>query len=247
MRENRVLFVMHCKNPDRREHLYQVISEMKIPLGYEGVAIEIPYSEKGIAGEYNRIIKEDDAKYKFYLSDNVERVDYQMAMRVIDFFRKDSKVGMIGLFGSELPLDGDFTKARKRYGSYEFQNDGKVMAYAAENPIFRQRVHVLDDGLVATCRDIAWDEAVEPHFLMAAQCCRFRRTGFEIYVPMQNTPWLLHHENRCLYGEPVEPARNAARKHFLATYLDIIQPKVSILIPAYNQPGFFLEAFEVVN
>ena len=239
--DHQVTVVLNYRSEAGRDNAIRILSNLKMP---EGRLYVVPHSKHGLAAEYNRILAKDDAPYKIYVSDNIRALNPGLVEYLLQFFQQDPDIGMVGLMGGELPLDGNPSMAMRRYGSYVYSGENGVLCgYRAENPLFLQKVHVLDAGIVATSCDIPWDESMDSDFLMAAQCCRFRRQKLGVYVPMQNAPWVQYHEDRCLYGKDSQ-MEEEGRARFLENYLDVIQPKVSVLIPAYNQPVFFREALE---
>lgn len=195
----------------------------------------------GRARSYNRILREDKARYKIYLSSKISFLHRGLFSYLPYFFEENPRCGILGLLGSEIPLTGNPGQGEQVYGRYDWDGD-MGNEYPSENPLFRQPVHHLAEGFLVTSRDISWDENVPEEYLAAAQCCRFRQAGLEVLVPMQNQPWVRYRENGCIFRH--QEKWEAGRQQFLDAYREIVQPKVSVLIPAYNQPVFFQAALE---
>lgn len=243
MNHHRIAIILNHRSEKGKKSAMRMWQGIKILDGWQGTVYSVPYSENGLAAQYNHILEKDDAKYKIYVSDNISWIHSDIAFRLLNLFFSDSRVGMIGLMGSELPLDGLLSGAKRIYGCYSYQQeDDRVRRYMGESPLYYQEVHVLDQELVATCHDMKWDESVKSDVLVTAQCCKFRKEGLHVAVPMQNTEWALHAEDRCPYVKGRD--NEAVCTEFLKTHLDFVQPKVSILIPAYNQPVYFQKALE---
>ena len=154
---------------------------------------------------------------------------------------------MIGYYGSELPLDGDYTQAKSRYGRYfYFTEGGEGKIHNEKSFVMDKTVHILEGSFVATNVDIPWDEDMDNDFLLAAQCLRYREAGYEVCAAWQEKPILIFEgdENFTYHAKKNFTAYNKAREKFCKAYLKQRMPLVSILIPAYNQPKFFQEALE---
>lgn len=216
----------------------------------EGIILPKGYSlrvygveAKGRAAAYNRILREDGARYKLYISATVKRIHGGLLPYLLQFFEANPRCGIMGLIGSELPLDGNPACGKRIFGRYDCEQGGQG-SFWGENPLFCQRVHHLGSGFLVTSHDMLWDESMAEEFLAASQCCRFRRQGLDALVPMQNQAWVCYREDRCIFRRQEELETGEGRERFLAAYRDMVQPKVSVLIPAYNQPEFFRAALE---
>jgi hypothetical protein len=55
-------------------------------------------------------------------------------------------------------------------------------------------VETVDGFLMVTNRDISWREDIFDgwDFYDASQCAEYRRSGYKIVVPRQNSPWTAH-------------------------------------------------------
>ena len=197
---------------------------------------------KKTAATYNKIQRTSDAKYKFFLQTPIANINPNIFFAVINSFFFKPNFALLGLFGSELPSDGDYTKAKNFYGEYNFVDvDGQQKNYHGQPPLFSQRVHVVDDGFFATAEDVDWDEKVDDEFLIAAQCCRLREKNFEVGVVYQDSPQIIFMRDEFSYSRQLN---EKSRKKFFSRYKKVVAPLVSICIPTYNQPEFFRQALE---
>lgn len=196
-----------------------------------------------LATTYNDAMRQSTAKHKLYIDKTARLCDRLLLRRVaVLFSRDDQPCGAYGLYGSELPLNGDFTRSRHRYGRHCYLFDGGTDAVSTrgENSFATQPVHVVDSAFFLTGVDAPWDEDMDDRLAVAAQCCQLRRRGAAIVVPPQS--YDLAAVNRpCDYNLYLSPTLLAK---FYEKYRDVICPLVSVLIPTYNQPRFFRQALE---
>lgn len=236
---NKIAIIIHRTNEIVCQNLLDSLSKLEIPQGYD---VEVMVFDNSVsrANSYNEGMRQSTAKYKIYIDETGIVVNTGLLIDIISLFNIDNSIGIVGLYGSEMPIDGDFTASKNRYGLYGNSTDGRNLTslMKGKNPIWHQDVHCIDSAFVATSHDIEWDEDENEVLLVAAQCCRFRLNGYHVSVPMQDIPW-------CVFGS--QSVYNAvielyALKRFFNRYLEIIQPLVSILIITYNQPAFFEQA-----
>ena len=64
--DHQVAIVLNYRSEAGRDNAIRILSNLKMP---EGLLYVVPYSEHGLAAEYNRILAKDDARYKIYVSD----------------------------------------------------------------------------------------------------------------------------------------------------------------------------------
>ena len=235
------------------EKSIQALRDINIPKGcrVECVVVE---DNGSLAAAYNMAIKQSSAKYKIYVNRDIERVDANLLHSLCMYFMQlDFTVGIIGLWGSEMPADGDYTKARSMYGRYVyFDGNDRMKIDAAIDPVFFQEVRCLDNSFIATAVDVEWDERMGDDFAVAAQCLRLEEKGYKAIVAMQcvnmNAYWVAFSDNHSKKHYKIA-AQNSTdfeveRRLFMKYYTRQILPLVSILIPTYNQPEYFRQALE---
>lgn len=246
LNDKKILLILICRSEAelQRQMKFLKDSRLRVPSDDEDWSFDIAAAakNKSLAASLNNIQADSDAKYKIFISAPAVYIDPQIIKNTIKSFLIDRNVAMVGLIGSEMPIDGDFSKAKSVYGLYSFL-DGEVKKYLGKEALYFKATHILDGSFFATCEDLDWDENVGEDFLVAAQCLNFRAKGYQIGVVYQETPWITfagdYYNSRAQdYSEQLE--------HFRNLYLEKIQPLVSVLIPAYNQPKFLEETLQSV-
>ncbi len=231
------------KTTDRLcEKLLANLSEIYIPNGFQVDVIVIEGGHKK-AQVYNEAMHSSDAKYKIYMDESTIILNKNILNDIVSIFSRNAGIGMLGLYGSEMPIDGDFSKSENRYGLYGHSKDRKnVKIITGKNPLWFQKVHCLDGEFLATSVDLDWDENMDDLFLAAAQCCRFREKKYDIVVPMCNDIWCVFVNELSYNSKSISESKG--KEYFFERYKHVIQPLVSILITTYNQPFFFQQALE---
>lgn len=238
---NKIAIIIHRTNNAVCQKLLDSLSKLEIPQGYD-VEVMVFDNSASRANSYNEGMRQSNAKYKIYIDETGIIINTRLLINIMNLFNTDSSIGIVGLYGSEMPIEGDFTASKNRYGLYGNSTDGKTLTFLmrGRNPIWHQDVHCIDSAFVATSQDIEWDENENEVLLVAAQCCRFRLNGYHVSIPMQDIPWCVF-ARQSVYNAVIG---SYALKIFFDRYLDIIQPLVSILITTYNQPVFFEQALK---
>jgi glycosyltransferase involved in cell wall biosynthesis len=219
------------------------LSNLEVPEGYE---VENVYIEdaKSITKAYNEAMKTSDAKYKVYLHQDVFIINPSFIKDVIDIFESDNKVGLIGVAGAKtIPTNGVWWEAKNKYGKVYDSHTGKMELLAFDEiSNSYESVQAIDGLIMMTQYDIPWSEKTFNgwHFYDISQSVEFKRAGYEVVVPKQNEPWIIHD---CGIVN-VRNGYDDYRKKFLQEYSKDIFPLVSILIPTYNRPGYFRLALE---
>lgn len=222
------------------QNLLNSLSTLNIPTGYE-VEVKVITNAISKAAAYNVAMRESSAKYKIYIDETATVLNKNLLGDVVTLFEYDSCIGVLGLYGSEMPITGDFTTAEKRYGILGYKEEvNQIKAIQADNPLWWQKVHLVDGLFMATAVDTEWDENVAEEFLAAAKCLEIRKNNYLVGIPMQSYPWCIF-DKTSAYNQIL----NEADLHsFNVKYQNEIQPLVSILITTYNQPVFFKQALD---
>ena len=241
--ETKALLVIIFKDESEWQQYVGILSKLNfaVPFGFNKVECVMLPKNENLAAACNFAIKNTDAKYKLFLTKPMVFFDSLLIVSMLDIFFTYPNVGMVGLFGSEMPISGDYRQAKSIYGRYYFSQDGQNMqGYFGKVPLFYQSVHMLDEGFFAMSGDILFDEEMGEGFVMAAQCCQYRRAGYDIGVIYYEAVGIIFLEDRCTYYVKNIDAENYQKQLdiFREKYKDIVTPLVSICIPTYNQPIF---------
>lgn len=246
--ETKILLVLICETKDEIQRELKLLREERLLVPedenwkFEIVAL---VRKENLAASLNKIQTVSDAKFKIYLNAPLVRVDKKLLKNIVYAFFTAKNIGMLGAVGSEIPIDGDFRRAKNVYGLYSFVDEnGRVRERHGRDALFFQPTQVLDSGFFATSKDLPWDENIGADFLIAAQCCKFRQNGYEVGVAYQEDCWLTFARDYCDYVKKPDENYHAQLEQFRQNYGEFFAPLVSVLIPAYNKPDYLREALD---
>ncbi len=245
--DSKIHFVMICDSKDEADSQIKLLSGIGLltPDGQE-CSMQVVIGKKNLAATFNDIQKKNQARFKIYLNAPITHVDRNLILKTIEAFYIEPKTAMVGLFGSELPITGDYKQAGNFYGLYNYRDEfGKLHNYLGKDMLLYKSVHMIESSFFATNEDITWDEKIGDEFIIAAQCCNLRNRGYDVGVFYQERPLIIFAKDTCSYNiNPNDDNYKNQREKFFSMYKKKIQPLVSILIPTYNQPKFCCAALE---
>ncbi|MBT2291613.1 glycosyltransferase [Paenibacillus albidus] len=236
---NKICFITCLDDEIQYEESVRYIRSLIIPDNFQIEVIPIRDAE-GMADGYNRAMNQSNAKYKVYLHQDVFIINPNFINDVILLFSENPNLALIGVKGgAKMPPSGMWWEGAKLYGkTYESSRDNR-MQLCVHNEVTSdyESVEAVDGLILITQYDLTWraDLMKGWHLYDAAQCSEFIRRGYEVGVPNQQNPWIIH-DSGPLNFNGFEQGRLA----FLNEYSKDMHPLVSILIPAYNRP-YYLE------
>lgn len=191
LNEKKVCFIICANNERQLEECLLYINLLVVPEGYEIEVLTIDGATSMTSG-YNEAMNASDAKYKVYMHQDVFIMEKYFIEKFIKVFKKDKKIGLIGLVGTEnLSKDGVMWHG-KRCGDFYKLNDKDDYIIKIKRGI--REVEAVDGFLMITCQDIPWREDIFDgwDFYDVSQCLEFRRAGYKVVVPAQNPVWANH-------------------------------------------------------
>lgn len=199
MNNHKICFII-CYNDDLfLSECCLYIQNLEIPAGYEIDIISV--GEAGSMTEgYQAAMLQSDARYKVYLHQDVFIINKRFLFDILDVFRRDSQIGMIGMVGSvRLPDSGVMWEGERCGAIYSNKIIRELKSFFEFN--IPQggylEVEAVDGLLMATCVDIPWREDLFHgwDFYDISQCMEFQKAGYKVVVPYQMEPWCLHDDD----------------------------------------------------
>ena len=145
--EKKIAFIACVNNEIYFEECRHYIEKLHIPKGYEVEILAVSDAVSMCAG-YNEAMQSSDAKYKIYMHQDVFIKDTEFLDKIIQIFKEDSEIGMIGMVGGvQMPKTGVI---------YRAWNIGKVdcrepdLSYYLEGDTKKKQNEVVEaiDGLI---------------------------------------------------------------------------------------------------
>lgn len=225
--KNKICFII-CSNDELQlNECMMYLNLLHIPEGYQTDVVVVTEAASMAAG-YNEAMRGSDAKYKIYLHQDTFIIDPLFLEYLLKLFRKDKKIGMIGMVGAQkLSKDGVMWHEPRCGGFYrleEMVENGLDKDSLVRIKRGHKEVEAIDGFLMATQYDILWREDIFHgfDFYDVSQCIEFRRAGYKIAVPAQKTDWAIH---AC--GTPAFWHYNVEREILLREYPEIADSEKS--------------------
>ncbi len=191
--EKKITFITCVNDEEEYAECRYYLNRLSVPEGYMMDLISIREAPSMAAG-YNAGMKSSDARYKIYLHQDVFIRNPAFITDLLAVFACDEQIGIIGVIG------------KRNQGFYPIE---KVMMWDTGKVVDNERIWHFDypwkkmtfaealaaDGLMlATRYDIPWREDLFTgwDFYDISQCMEFRKAGFKVAIPWQETEWCYH-------------------------------------------------------
>lgn len=192
--DKKICFII-CTNDERQlQECILYIDLLDVPKGFETEILTVRGAESMTKG-YNEAMNASDAKYKVYLHQDVFIVEKYFLKKVVNIFKKNAEIGMIGMVGSpKLPKDGVMWHGKRCGDFYRINEVEDANSDFERIKKGNREVEAVDGFLIATQYDIPWREDVFTgwDFYDISQCFEFKKRGYKIVVPAQNPAWVIH-------------------------------------------------------
>lgn len=194
MNNQKLAFIICVNNETYFAECEYYIRHLNIPSGYAIDVLGIREATSMCAA-YNLGMQSTDARYKVYLHQDVFIRNRNFINDILHIFKEHDEVGMIGMVGGiGMPKTGV---------TYLAWNAGIVdcrepdMAYrliCAPDTTQDVMVDAVDGLLIATQYDVWWREDLFHNFDFydVSQSFEMKRKGYQILVPYQKEPWVIH-------------------------------------------------------
>ncbi|MBA2942398.1 glycosyltransferase [Paenibacillus sp. CGMCC 1.16610] len=195
MDDKKISFIYCTNNPVLYEESVRYVNSLSIPDGFEIEIISIN-DAVSITSGYNIAMKQSNAKYKVYMHQDVFIINKNFMHEIIEVFTKQPNLGMLGVIGAaKIPHHLVWWNASKKYGKVFENSTGqmRMLSYSeVESNI--EKVEAIDGLIMITQVDIPWREDIFTgwHFYDISQCMEFTQAGYEIAIPHQKEPWIIH-------------------------------------------------------
>ena len=236
LNNKKIAFILAVNNELYYEECLWYLQQLTVPTGYETDIIAVREA-KSMAEAYNAAMESSDAKYKVYLHQDVFIYYRDIIVDIIKIFEVDNKLGLIGVLGGrKIPKNAVAWNAwdcGHVYANY-YKNASILKCYQDKNLPYVE-VEAIDGMLMATQYDIKWREDLELgwDFYDVTQSLEFKRNGYKIGIPYQETPWCMHD---C--GWSKLHSYEKARKVVLENYKEFFSDSFELL---YQEERFEIE------
>ena len=173
------------------------LEHLCMPPGMRAEIVAVRNAVSMTAG-YQAAMDASDAKYKIYLHQDVFLVNNVLLQSLLDLFRSNAKIGMVGVAGAE-KLDKErpiWWLSHSSYGKVYWKmspEDIQLDVYQDFTGDFKV-VAAIDGVFMATQYDLPWRKDILGgwHFYDISQSWEFIEHGYQVAVVGQDEPWLVH-------------------------------------------------------
>ena len=106
MNDKKFSFIIAVTNEQYYEECVYYIQRLLVPCGYTIDILSI-YEAESMCSAYNQAMNSSEAKYKIYLHQDVFIRNEKFLVDILNIFRNDESIGMIGMIGgNNMPKTG---------------------------------------------------------------------------------------------------------------------------------------------
>ena len=198
MNDKKFCFIICTNNELMLNECLHYLDHLIVPKDYEIDLLTIQ-DASSITQGYTSAQQASDAKYKIYMHQDVFILNRNILQDLLDIFKADSQIGLIGMVGYEnISPDGIMWHGTRKGDIYCRKPTTPYPSlseyhYSLKNDKYSYVVEI--DGLfMATCQDLPWDTEVLTgwDFYDAFQSINYLLHDYKIVVPNQTHPWCLH-------------------------------------------------------
>lgn len=207
MDNHKICFIICYNDETDLNECILYLQKLTVPTGFVTDLITIEGADSMTAG-YNAAMHASDAKYKVYMHQDVFILNQGFLEETLMLFKSDERIGMIGMVGTlHLPMSGVMWDSNERIGALRSCHLNTVDDYF-DKDCFREHaivndmsdttdyavVEAVDGLLMMTQYDVEWREDLFTgwDFYDVSQSFAFRNAGYQVIVPRQESPWVLH-------------------------------------------------------
>lgn len=217
--DNKIAIITCVNNAEMYNELLRYVAHLLVPVGMEIELIEVRQA-KSMAAGYQEAMVSSDAKYKIYMHQDCFPCNKNLLHDIVALFKKDKAIGAIGVAGS-----GDLSvkkpvwwESKYKYGKVYTKKSDECMKLDEFCQINGEYVNAaaLDGVFIATQYDLPWRSDLFDgwHFYDVSQTREFINAGYDVIIPRQEKPWVIHFTGRKI----VDDSYNKYLNIFWKTY-----------------------------
>ncbi|WP_347814334.1 glycosyltransferase [Alkalihalobacillus sp. LMS39] len=245
--EKKICFISCVKDPLKYQESLSYIRSLAIPEGYE-IEYRMVENAESITSGYQAMMNNSNAKYKVYIHEDVFIMNKNFLFDILSLFEKNPILGMIGTVGAKsIPHSCIWWDSVEKYGKIFESHTGQMERYSYNDiKADYETVHAIDGLIMITQYDLPWRDDVVTgwHFYDLSQSIEFQKAGFEVGIPKQVRPWVMHDCGLRHISNEYEKERKTFHRHY-HSWIESEQEKQKWV---FHSPNFSYEKeFSFVN
>lgn len=195
MNDKKIAFITSVNDEELYEESKLYVEHLIVPECIELEFIKVR-NFNSITSAYNEAIRRSDAKYKVFMHQDVFIVNKNFIHDVLRIFELNKSIGMIGMVGCKtIPANGIWWDASDCFGKVADSHIGsmEVISFHEVKDMYEE-VQAIDGLIMITQYDVLWREDIFQgwHFYDVSHSIEFKRNGYKIVVPKQQSIWCIH-------------------------------------------------------
>lgn len=215
MNEKQFLFVTCVNNEDLYKDCLGHIEKLEVPEGYTTAYYPVR-SAKSMCQGYNSAL-EHEAKYKVYLHQDTFILNKTFLQDVLGMFNANPKLGLLGMAGCiGQPSNGNWGEGHLVGKWITYKKEQVLNYHYNEVKYLYQPVDLIDGFLMITQYDIPWREDLFDgfHLYDSSQSMEFKKKGYIVGVPRQESPWAAHYMDHEINNKEWQKYQEVYRAHY---------------------------------
>ena len=182
-------------------------------------------NQHSMTAAYNAGMRKSASKYKVYLHQDTFIRNVHFLRQINNIFKSNPLVGMIGMMGGKhLNMNSNpllVWNCPEKWGSIFNLGNNRIEQRYNPAGIF-EPVDFIDGCIMVTQYDIPWREDLFAgfHFYDLSQSIEFRKRGYLVVIPRQETPWCAHIST----SGAISPGYQRMRRTFVREYHQFLVP-----------------------
>lgn len=214
----KIAFISCVNDEEMYAECVRYLRHLDMPQGFSAEVVPVRGAPSMAAG-YEAARRASSALYKVYMHQDILLTEKSILRRMVEVFRANPAVGLIGLAGCRhIPADGVWWESKECYGSLWHVRHPEAMELMQKRPVPQAGVEVdaLDGIFLATQTDVPWREDLFDgwHFYDLSASMEYRRRGLRLMIPYFEKPPCIH-ETGC---KRLDDAWEKTRQIFVAEY-----------------------------
>lgn len=191
--KEKIAFIICSNNETYLQECLNYLSFLEVPEGMETEVIRVG-DAKSMAEGYQSAMRESNAKYKVYLHQDVFILNRQFIRDVRRIFTEHPEYGLLGVIGSSRQIENAVYWDKWDTGMADTCDSWRSVHLCMETTADVTETVAVDGMLMITQYDVDWrtDLEIGFDFYDISQSEEFKKAGYRIGVPHQESAWCYH-------------------------------------------------------
>jgi tetratricopeptide (TPR) repeat protein len=194
---NKISFILCVNDSLYCNECIEYLKRLELPEGMHAEVLAVT-NATGMAAGYNQAMNYSNATYKVYLHQDTFIIYKDAIIRMINEFRADESIGMMGIAGCiNLDPEGYWWKGdakNKRMCIYQDAVLNILRSLSVVKHTGVEEAEAIDGIFIGTSKDVMWQQEVFDHwhYYDISQCFEFAKCHYKVCLINDDHIWVLH-------------------------------------------------------